>query len=285
MLKVYSHTDADVKPLLPQVSKYTEMAELMKLPFWIFAEGSKPIGIVTAGKEPLQMLAPIGTPVAVINLIQKGQHARVLKNFASQSLKLALENDAQLVTVDISSEEKNTVDSFLEMDFKVLADSFTMTLPLNREFGMPKNLELRLAPREEMNKWIEAARESLSGSADVVMERILKQLSEFPENLLDLYYSMEKFYFANLDGYGIGILNFSPKAGRISNVGVTPSRRGQGHGREMMLFGLRQLRAAGCRQAKLRVHVDNKPALSLYKSLGFEVSERRKFLIWEDEAA
>jgi len=283
MLKVYSHTDADAKPLLPQVSKYTEMAELMKLPFWIFAEGSNPIGIVTAGKEPLQMLAPIGTPVAVIDLIQKDQRPSVLKDFASQSLKLALEKDAQIATVELPSEEKNAVDSFLGVDFRVLADTFTMTLQLDQEFNSPEGIEFRPAQREEMPKWIESASKFLSGSADVVMERILKQLSDFPENLLDMYYSMEKFYFANANKHEIGILNFSPKAGRISNVGVKPPRRGQGHGRKIMLFGLKQLKAADCKQAKLRVHVDNKPALSLYKSLGFEVSGRRKFLIWEDE--
>jgi ribosomal protein S18 acetylase RimI-like enzyme len=160
-----------------------------------------------------------------------------------------------------------------------------MTLPLDREFDAPQGLELRLAQREEMGKWIESASRFLSGSADAVMERILEQLGEFPENLLDMYYSMEKFYFANANKHEIGILNFSPKAGRISNVGVEPSNRGQGHGRKIMLFGLQQLKAANCKQAHLRVHVDNKPALNLYKSLGFKVNERRKLLIWENKKA
>lgn len=44
MLKFYSHNDADAISLLPQISKYTEMAEMMKLPFWIFTEDSNPIG-------------------------------------------------------------------------------------------------------------------------------------------------------------------------------------------------------------------------------------------------
>jgi ribosomal protein S18 acetylase RimI-like enzyme len=285
MLKVYSHTDTNAKPLLPQVSRFAKMAELMKLPFWIFAEGSNPIGIVTAGKEPLQMLAPIGTQVAVIDLIQNDWNPRVLKDFASQSLKLALEKDAQIATIELASKEKNAIDSFLGVDFRVLADTFTMTLQLGREFDASEDIELRLVQREEMAKWIELARKSLSGSADIVMERILKQLGDFPENLLDMYYSMEKFYFANVNKHEIGILNFSPGAGRISNVGVEPSSRGQGHGRKIMLFGLQQLKGAGCKQARLKVHVDNRPALGLYKSLGFEVSGRRTFLIWEDEEA
>jgi GNAT superfamily N-acetyltransferase len=281
MLETYSHIDVDAKPLLSQVLKHTEMARLMKLPFWIFAKGSMPIGVVIIGKEPLQMLAPMGTPVAATSLIQKKQSKNVLKDFASQSLKLALEKEAEQVTIELTSEEKEAIDSFLEENFKVLADSFMMTLQLDREFNQPRDVQFVLARKEEMFKWIELARRFLSGSADVVMERILKQLSGFPEDLLEMYYSLEKFYFANRDKREIGILNFSSKAGRISNIGVDPEKRGEGVGRQIMLFGLNQLKAAGCERARLRVHVDNKPALNLYKSLGFEVAERRKFLIWE----
>lgn len=281
MLKFYSHNDADAISLLPQISKYTEMAEMMKLPFWIFTEDSNPIGIVTAGKEPLQLLAPIGTPFALVDLIRKDQPRSVLKDFASQALKLALEKKAEHVTIELASEEKDAVDSFLEANFKVLADTFTMTLQLDRKFDLPGSLRFAMAQKEEMPKWIELARKFLPGSADVVMERILKQLSNVPENFLEMYYLSEKFCFANDNEHEIGILNFSLKAGRISNVGVDPARRGQGYGRRIMLFGLKQLKDADCKQAKLRVHVDNKPALELYKSLGFEVAERRRFLIWD----
>ena len=285
MLKAYSHTDADAKSLLPQVSKYTEMATLMKLPFWILTEDSKPIGIVTTGKEPMQMLAPIGTPVATVNLIQKNLNPKILDEFASQSLKLALEKEAQHATIEFASDEKDAINSFLKADFRVLAETFTMTLPLDRDFDPSEDLQFTQAEKKEMLRWVTAARKFLAGSADVVIERILEQLTDFPKNLLEMYYSLEKFYFVDKDERGVGILNFSPKAGRISNIGVDPSKRGQGIGRQIIMFGLKQLKAADCSQAKLRVHVDNKPALNLYNSLGFKVAERRKFLIWEKRAA
>ena len=101
------------------------------------------------------------------------------------------------------------------------------------------------------------------------------------KNLLEMYYSLEKFYFVNRNKHEIGILNFNPKVGRISNIGVNPPERGKGYGRQIMLFGLKQLKATKCKQAILRVHIDNKPALNLYNSLGFNISEKRKFLIWE----
>ena len=284
-LKTYSHTDAVAKSLLPQVSKYTEMATLMKLPFWIFTEDSKPIGIVTTGKEPMQLLAPIGTPVATVDLIQKNLNPKILDEFATQSLKLALEKEAQHATIEFASDEKDAINSFLKADFRVLAETYMMTLPLDRDFDLSENLQFTQAEKKEMLRWVTAARKFLAGSADVVMERILKQLTDFPKNLLEMYHSLEKFYFVNKDERGVGILNFSPKAGRISNIGVDPSKRGQGIGRQIMMFGLQQLKAADCSQVKLRVHVDNKPALNLYNSLGFKVAERRKFMIWEKREA
>ena len=285
VLKAYSHTDAKAKTLLSQVSKYTEMATLMKLPFWIFTDDSKPIGIVTTGKEPMQMLAPIGTPVATVDLIQKNLNPKILDEFASKSLKLALEKEAQHVTIEFASDEKDAINSFLKVDFRVLAETCMMTLPLDHDFDLSEDLQFTQAEKKEMLRWVTAARKFLAGSADVVMERILKQLTDFPTNLLEMYYSLEKFYFVNKDERGVGILNFSLKAGRISNIGVDPSKRGQGIGRQIMMFGLKQLKEADCKQAKLRVHIDNKPALNLYKSLGFKVAERRKFLIWEQREA
>jgi ribosomal protein S18 acetylase RimI-like enzyme len=284
-LKIYSHNEADARPFLPQVSKYVEMAKMMKLPFWIFTENSNLIGIVTVGREPLQLLAPIGTPVALVDLIRKDHPRKVLKEFASQALKLALEKKAEHVTLELASEDEDAVISFSEAGFTVLADTFMMVLQLDRKLESPDGLRFAIARKEEMPKWIELARSFLSGSADVVMERMLKQLGNMPKNLLDVYYLMEKFYFANVGEREIGILNFSPAAGRISNIGVDPANREQGYGRQMMLFALTQLKDAGCKQAKLRVHVDNKPALGLYKSLGFEMAERRSFLIWEKREA
>jgi ribosomal protein S18 acetylase RimI-like enzyme len=285
MLKVISHADAEAKSLLPQVSKYTELASMMNLPFWIFTEDSNPLGIVTLGKEPIQLLAPIGTSIAVIDLVQKTPSLGVLRSFASQSLKLALEKNARIATVELLSEEKDAIAIFLETGFTVLGDSFIMSRQLDKEFNRQEHLQFTLAKKDELPKWLALTTKFLSGSEDIVVERKLKNIGRLPEPLLAMYYSMETFYFVSEGEQEIGILNFNPAAGRISNIGVDPVRRGQGHGREIMLFGLQQLKAAGCPHAKLGVRVNNKPALHLYKSLGFEVTERRKLLTWENKNA
>jgi GNAT superfamily N-acetyltransferase len=283
VLNVISHNDAEAKSLLPQVSKYTELASMMNLPFWIITEDSTPLGVVTTGKEPIRLLAPIGTPIAVIDLVQKNPRPSVAKDFASQSLKLALETEAKITTVELAVEEKDAIASFLETGFTVLADTFIMSRQLDQESAPDERLQFTLVKQDELPKWLELTTNFLSGSKDVVMERILKNIGRLPDHLMAMYYSMETFYFVSEGEQEIGILNFSPATGRISNIGVDPRRRGQGHGRQIMLFGLQQLKAAGRPQAKLRVHVDNTPALNLYRSLGFEVTRQLRLLIWENK--
>ena len=70
------------------------------------------------------------------------------------------------------------------------------------------------------------------------------------------------------------------RARAVSNIGVAPRHRGKGIGRQIMLFALRTMKEEGLEEAGLRVHVDNKPAIHLYKTLGFGVKERNSALIW-----
>ncbi len=281
MLRVLFHKDVEAAPLLSKVSDYTKTAAMLKLPFWIFTEHSDPIGVVITGKEPVRLLAPMGTRLAIVNLIQKNWSGDLLKEFASQTVKLALEQEAAYMTVELLAEEEAAIDSFAEAGFSVLADSFMMSLQLNQEFTFLHTLEFNQVRKEEMANWIQSARKCLSGSKDVVMERILANIGDLPRNLMDMYYSLEKFYFVNRGEQEIGVLNYNPQAGMISNIGVDVTERGQGYGRQIMLFGLKQLQTANCEQAKLRVHVENQPAIRLYESLGFKVSKRRKLLIYE----
>ena len=60
----------------------------------------------------------------------------------------------------------------------------------------------------------------------------------------------------------------------VYEVEVAEDRRGQGHGRTLMLIAEREALAAGARVLGLHVHTGNTPALSLYSSLGYRAAER-----------
>jgi len=59
-------------------------------------------------------------------------------------------------------------------------------------------------------------------------------------------------------------------AGEVRLVGVLPQWRGRGLGRELLRWGVAQLRARGAGLVKLSVEAENEVALGLYRRTGFE---------------
>ena len=158
-----------------------------------------------------------------------------------------------------------------------------MVCQLDKTFRTSEELRFTQVKKEEMRQFIEWAEKFLQDSPDVALTEALKHLSELTDEFLSIYYSLERFYFADKDQQKVGIISFNTSSGLISNIGVDSQQRGKGYGRQIMLFGLEQLKESGCKQAYLRVHVKNEPAVHLYESLGFVRAERYKRLIWRKQ--
>jgi ribosomal protein S18 acetylase RimI-like enzyme len=62
----------------------------------------------------------------------------------------------------------------------------------------------------------------------------------------------------------------------VSYVGVVPEARRSGFGRELLLKGLTEAKAAGAGRVTLSVDARNDPALHLYRGLGFSPYDRRE---------
>jgi ribosomal-protein-alanine N-acetyltransferase len=63
---------------------------------------------------------------------------------------------------------------------------------------------------------------------------------------------------------------------QVNNIAVHPGCRGLGLGEAMMRFAIAKVRAAGASFMTLEVRPSNRPAISLYKKLGFEILGTRK---------
>jgi ribosomal protein S18 acetylase RimI-like enzyme len=282
-MKVYSHTDPDVKLILEKISKYTQEADAMKLPYWIFVQDSNPIGIVVVGKEPIHLLASPGTPIAFVILIDAKRPKEDIKAFACEALKLATEKNVGYALATFPFNERAAISQFEKLDFKEFDDCYRMVCQLDKTFEPSSGLQFVQVKKEEMREFIRLAEKVLEGSPDVTLTEALKHLPELPDEFLMSYYSLEEFYFVTKDQQIVGIFNIKTSEGRISNIGVDPQQRGKGYGRQIMLFGLEQLKKNGCKRAFLRVHVENKPAIHLYESLGFSKAERYKRIIWRKQ--
>ena len=279
-VKVYSHTDPDVKPILEKILRYAQQAKAMNLPYWVFVQDSNPIGILAVGREPVQLLASPGTPMALINLIDAKQPKEIIETFAYEAQKLAIQKKSEYALATFPFNEDVAINQFKKLNFMEFDDCYQMVCQLDKSFESSEELQFIQVKKEEMREFIKLAEKFLQGSPDITLTEALKHMPELPDEFLNFYHSLEKIYFANKNQQTIGVLNFNSSSGLISSIGVDSQQRGKGYGRQIMLFGLEQLKKSGCKKAYLRVHIENKPAVSLYESLGFVKAERYKRLIW-----
>ncbi len=282
--RILTQDDPELEPCKEAVSKYTDVYEMLGMPYWVFVEDF-PFGLVAVGKEPVQLFAPQGTPFSMIRILDYEQPTETLKKFSQKALAISEENAVEYASISIPSKHEVAIDLFRELGFHVLADTYWMVRQLDGAFEPSGTLRFERVPRDEVPRFVEITKEFMSGSPDLVMNMILENLSDIPEQFLDIWYNLEQLYFAHHEGEPVGILDLNPGEGMINNIGVAPPHRGKGYGRQILLFGMKALKQGGLERARLRVHVDNERALNLYKTQGFKETDRRSTLIWEKESS
>jgi ribosomal protein S18 acetylase RimI-like enzyme len=283
IMEIYSDTDPHIEHYSNEILEYTGLARSMKFPYWVWVNNEKPIGLMTVGNEPIRMFAPAGTKMAIVEMIDAEQTRTDLDRFVEEAKQLAAKHDAEYITAVLPFDKTNAIESFNKYDFRVLADSYQMVCQLDREFNDHTDLQFLPVKREEAQKWVRQASQFLKGSPDTVLELGLRNMLDLPEAFIDLVFKSEAFFFVNKDQEAIGVLEINSKRGTISNIGVKPSERNKGYGRQIVTFGLRQLKTGNCKEARLRVHAANGNAIHLYESLGFQTKQRNLTLLWNQQ--
>ncbi|MET9646680.1 mycothiol synthase [Streptomyces syringium] len=91
------------------------------------------------------------------------------------------------------------------------------------------------------------------------------------------WFDPEGFFLAEKDGEIVGFhwtkVHADQGIGEVYVVGVRPGAQGGGLGRALTTIGLRHLAGQGLPTAMLYVDADNKPAVTVYERLGFQVYE------------
>lgn len=254
---------------------------MLGLSYWVFIVDSNPIGLVTMGKEPVRLLAAIGTPISIINIIDFEQPNEILYEFASRALSLSKEKEVTFSSTTFPAKFEELGKQFENLGFEELANSYRMVCSLDKPIEFSSTLQFDKVPREKVNQFIEQAIECMSDSPDVVLRMVLENLQGVPNELLDIWYNLEQFYFVSSNKKVVGILDLNTNEGTIANIGVAPKHRGKGIGRLIMLFGLQKLKEKGLDKAWLRVHIDNKGAIHLYEKLGFTITDQHRMFIWQ----
>jgi hypothetical protein len=91
-LKILARDDPESRQFSESISKHIRQSEVLGMNYWVFVEGSDPVGVVSVGKEPIQLIEPPGTPVAILSVVDPEKPRRIIREFAEGALTKSREN-------------------------------------------------------------------------------------------------------------------------------------------------------------------------------------------------
>ncbi|MCW4036872.1 MAG: hypothetical protein NWE75_06735, partial [Candidatus Bathyarchaeota archaeon] len=94
-LRTYSSDNPELKQFYEQISRHTRQSEVLGMDYWVFVEGSDPVGVVSVGKEPIQLIEPPGTPVAILSIVDPDKPRRAIREFAEGALAKSRERSVE----------------------------------------------------------------------------------------------------------------------------------------------------------------------------------------------
>lgn len=279
-LRILAQGNPELAAFKETIAPVTTQLEQLGWAYWVYMRKQDVVGIVCLGKEPLQLFAPVGTPLARFFILDYKQPLATLKEFIAKAFAQAKESDRDFAYLNIDAEQSQLADYLITIGFEQLANRYEMTRSLDAQFEVSDMLQFERVQRHEVDQFFRAMREFMSGSPDVVLDMVMKNITGLPEQIIDIWYAQVQLFFVYKDDELIGTLDLSPEASYINNIGVAPQHRGKGYGSEMLRFSLKLLQTEDCKSANLGLHVNNQRAFHVYEKLGFSIQSQIQTFIW-----
>jgi len=278
-LQEYSHDDPKLDEYTDALEPYVGHQQLLN-PYQVFLHDNELVGFVVVSKEPFKLIEPIGTPLSNIIFVDYTKPVEVLKEFADCALRIAKERNVAYSIIDIPTEHSEFVDHFMSIGYSEIAHSLRMNRSLEDYVGESCNLIIVKVERDEVFEFIDKLTEFMSGSQDNMLNIIFGNIVGLPEQFVDQWFNSTNLNYVYDKDVLIGILELSPKEMNIANIGVAPSQRRKGYGKQIMQYALKTLKEQNIEFARLRVHAENEKAIHLYESLLMTQASSYRALIW-----
>jgi ribosomal protein S18 acetylase RimI-like enzyme len=278
-LRIISKKDEEIEHFREQIVKFVQTYEAMGLEYWLFVCETNPVAIFYYGKEPVNLISPIGTPICMIQIIDYEKTQACIDEIAKNAFKRGKSLNPKYIFVpSIPSEHKKISRAFNEQGFEEKATWYRMDRLLDKIPDPQEQLKFEKVEQDKVREFLKASDTSTSGSYE---GESVVNLAGVPDMLLNLWSNMQELYFAYLGSERIGILNLTPGSqSNLNNIGVEPDFRSKGYGKLILRFALERLKELGKERAGLRVHVKNVRATELYTSFGFNIIDKQIDLIY-----
>ena len=165
-MRIFSHDDPELQPFKELISGYTAREDSQGIPYWVFIDDFEPIGIVSVGKEPVQLLEPLGTPFSMIQVVDPERNEGVMREFISQALRISMDNEGDYVSTNLPAKYRKLAGQFREFGFRELANTYRMVCKLDGSFEPSNTLRFDRVERSEFSRFVDLTIEFMSGSPD-----------------------------------------------------------------------------------------------------------------------
>jgi len=274
-VKYHQKGDPSFKSLRKEVIDRAEELEKQEKEYWIIGNNS-PILVICSLIEPSYMLETAGTHLGRLFLAHDDLPEDRIHQATFQVKELASKVDMRYLVYHSDSSKEDLYLTILQEDgFEIVDRYLLMRTELKERYPEETRLEFVLANSEEKRKrLLRLQYKYYQGSGDERAVKIMKHMMGVSPETLDRWYDMRASYVAMNGNETIGIVAMGVDGQTLNSIAVSPDQRGKGFGREMANYALNRMIELGCNECGLRVHQDNKEAVNLYKSLGFEIQQK-----------
>ena len=114
-LRIISHKEAEIEQFREQILKFVQTYEAMGLEYWLFICESIPVALFYYGKEPVNLIASIGTPICMIQIIDHEKSQACIDEIAKKTLSKGKSLNPKYIFVpNIPSEQIKIIKAFNE---------------------------------------------------------------------------------------------------------------------------------------------------------------------------
>ncbi|MHA1908907.1 MAG: GNAT family N-acetyltransferase [Candidatus Thorarchaeota archaeon] len=238
-------------------------------PFFIIADDAWVRAIVSIHTEPYFFYAAAGSNLGRI----------VILNPDLLHLDAVLESAGKLVQSEglaylaytntvIPNELRETLEKH---EYGLLDHAYSMFAVIDRPPESPQDILFKPLNISERKEVMKLQTEFFKGTGDQANPIINQNLFTLSDEELDTMFNEDTTFLAFENGETVGIVVISVEQGLLMSIAVSPKHRRKKISRKMLAFALIRLKELGWGKVYLRVHVENTPAIKLYKSFGFVV--------------
>ncbi len=266
-MKTLRNEDPDAARYLKSIPRYVETLTRNEVSFFIIADDAWVRAIVSIHTEPYRFFSPSGTKLG--RLVILNPELSFLDDVLEHAINLVKSEGLSYLLYSNSMIPDELRQKLEEFEFNEEDHSFSMYVDIDKPPEIPRGIIFRPITPSERSDFLHIQEKFFRGSGDSTTEIIQNNLKTLSDDELDSMFNEDTSFLAYQDDQIVGIVVISIDQGLLMSIAVSPELRGKKISKKLLAFALIRLKETGWGKAYLRVHVDNAPAIMLYKSFGF----------------